>query len=305
VRDDFWASLPPLVVVTGKGGVGKTVVSCALARAAVGAGLRVLLLELDARESLHRFLGCSPSGGGVIRVAPGLAAENVRPRAVVDRLIGERVRPAWVARRLIKSVIYEQFVQGAPGLREVAALGYAIRATGRGPLAAPGLGRAGPGAAGEAGGHDLVLLDAPATGHGVSLLLAPRLLSEAIGGGPIAALATEVAAVVGDPAACGLWAVSTAEGMALRETLELDAALRGGLGRGLDLLAVNRLLPDAGAEPAGVEEWEAVWRRRAAGERDRLAKLAGAWRGPLLRLPLSGHEGPAAVAELAAALREA
>jgi anion-transporting ArsA/GET3 family ATPase len=304
VRTGFWESLPPLVIVTGKGGVGKTMVSCALARAAVGAGLRVLLLELDARESLHRFMGCSPSGGGVIDVAPGLRAENVRPRAVVDRLIEERVRPAWVARRMMRSVIYEQFVQGAPGLREVSALGYAIRAADRGKLR-----RAGRVVGAE---YDLVLLDAPATGHGVSLLLAPKLLAEAIGGGPIAALAREVSESIGDPGASALWAVSTAEGMALRETLELDEALRGGLDRGLDLLAVNRLIPTAApegdpgskakAEPASGEAWEAIWQERAAAQRRQLAGLAESWKGPLIELPLSGHEGPEAVAELAGAL---
>ena len=92
MRTGFWESLPPLVVVTGKGGVGKTMVSCALARAAVKAGLRVLLLELDARESLHRFLGCSPSGGGVIDVAPDRLlwgtdwphGNNFEPRRIPD-----------------------------------------------------------------------------------------------------------------------------------------------------------------------------------------------------------------------------
>ena len=304
MKISFGDGLPPLVVVTGKGGVGKTIVSCALARAAAESGLRVLLLELDARESLHRFLGCAPSGGVRVDVGGGLWVENVRPRAVVDRLIEERVRPAWVARRLMRSVIYEHFVQGAPGLREVSALGYAIRAADPNKLRRAGSAR-GP-------KYDLVLLDAPATGHGVSLLLAPKLLAEAIGGGPIAALAREVAEAVGDPSASALWAVSTAEGMALRETLELDAALRDGLGRGLDLLAVNRLIPTAAAQagPAAAaagsdRAWEAIWRERAAAQRQQLAGLADLWTGPLVRLPLSGHEGPAAVAELAGALGDA
>lgn len=304
MRTGFWESLPPLVIVTGKGGVGKTMVSCALARGAVEAGLRVLLLELDARESLHRFLGCSPSGGGVIDVAPGLRAENVRPREVVDRLIEERVRPSWVARRMMRSVIYEEFVQGAPGLREVSALGYAIRAAGRGK---PRRARSALGAE-----YDLVLLDAPATGHGVSLLLAPKLLAEAIGGGPIATLAREVAETIGNPQASALWGVATAEGMALRETLELDSALRGGLGRGLDFLVVNRLIPSVDLEsvgseprPASGEAWETLWEDRAAAQRRQLAGLAERWSGPLVHLPLSGHEGPEAVAELTGALGEA
>jgi anion-transporting ArsA/GET3 family ATPase len=275
--------LRPLVVVTGKGGVGKTLVSCALARSRAAAGQRVLLLELDARESLHRFLGCAPSGGRVVRVSANLDVQNLRPRDVVDRLIEQRVRPGWIARRVLASVIYEQFVQGAPGLREVAALGHAMRAA------------RDEGAASAR--YDLVLLDAPASGHGVSLLLAPALLSEAIGSGPVGELAAEVAAMVGDPRACGLWAVSTAEGMAVRETLELDAALGRSLGRGLDLLLLNQLLPGDGA-PTERPDWLAPWRRRAQAETARLNELTAVWRRPLVRLPLSAGEGPAARAEL-------
>jgi len=273
--------MPPLVIVTGKGGVGKTLVSCALARARADAGLRVLLLELDARESLHRFLDCAPSGGRIVSVTPTLDVQNIRPREVVDSLIEERVRPAWIARRVLASAIYEQFVQGAPGLREVAALGYALRAT--------------------RGAYDLVVLDAPATGHGVALLEAPRLLSQAIEAGPVAQLAREAAAMVEDPSACALWAVVTPEGMAIRETLELDEALTVGLGRHLDLLLLNGLLPphrETGSEPA----WLAAWYRRAEAQATHEAHLAAAWSGPLVRLPLSAGEGLEALAELQSAL---
>jgi anion-transporting ArsA/GET3 family ATPase len=278
-----WERLPPLVVVTGKGGVGKTIVSCALARARARAGGRVLLLELDARESLHRFLGCPPSGGEVVEVEANLEAQSLRPREVVDRLIEERVRPGWIARRVLASVIYEQFVQGAPGLREVAALGYAMRAargeSGRGP--AP----------------DLVVLDAPASGHGVALLQAPSLLAEAIRSGPVGELAADVAAMIENREACALWAVSTLEDMALRETMELDDSLTAALGRGLDLLAINRVLPLGGGIDAA-EPWQDFWTRRAELQRERAAALVASWTRPLVQLPLSGHEGSTAVAEL-------
>ena len=283
------ADLPPVVVVTGKGGVGKTLISCALARVQARGGTRVLLLELDARESLHRFLGCAPSGGAVVTVSDNLDVQNIRPRSVVDSLIEERVRPAWVARRVLASTIYEQFVQGAPGLREVAALGYARRAA-RGELH-------------DGTAYDLVVLDAPATGHGVALLEAPRLLSAAVGSGPVAALAREVAAMVGDSQACGLWAVTTAEGMAVRETLELDAALVGAIGRHLDLLLLNGLLPahkETGLEP----DWLRAWCRRVEVQAQQEAELAAAWGRPLVRLPLCGGEGPAALDEIEGAMAQ-
>ena len=278
---DLWTSVPSLVVVIGKGGVGKTLVSCALARAAAAAGRRVLLLELDARESLHRFLGCSPSGGAVISAGDRLWAQSVRPRAVVDTLIEHRVRPRWAARRLLASQIYEQFVAGAPGLREVAALGHAVE---------------------SGGSYDLVILDSPASGHGVALLAAPRLLAAAIGSGPLAELAGEVDAKVADPAASRLWAVSTVEAMALRETLELDVALESAIGRGLDQLVLNRLLPDEAVELAGEAAWQRLWRDRARAQRGHLERLGSRWQRPVVRLPLTAAEGQAATAELSALL---
>jgi Anion-transporting ATPase len=283
-----------LIVLGGKGGVGKTLVACALARAAVARGRRVLLLELDARESLHRFLGCAPSDGGVVAVAPGLDAQSLRPRDVVDRWIGDKVRPRFVARRVLRSVIYEQFVSGAPGLRQVAALGHAVDAL-------------------EGEAWDLVLLDAPATGHGASLLQAPRLLAEAIGGGPVAARARQVAAAIEDAAVTALWAVATAERMALREALDLDRRLRDGLGRGLDGLVLNMLLPADGEAAEKVDDRdvstavaaEAFWRRRVDVQAAHQAWLAREWPGEPLRLPLSRHDGMAAVTELTAVLRKA
>jgi Mrp family chromosome partitioning ATPase len=288
-----------LLVVTGKGGVGKTAVAASLGRLLAEAGRRVLVLEVDPRENVHQMLGVSPSGGAIVGAGPRLWVQNLKPGQVLAEVVRERLKLEMLSRRVLASPIYEQFSAGAPGLRELAILGHALRLLRRvGTPDAPRL--------------DLVVLDAPATGHGVRLLAAPLLVAEAIHGGPFGALAGELAAFVADPARCGIVVVTQAEEMPVEEALELREALSSQLGRRPELLVVNGLYPplDAGlARPETFEpQWAtpregellALWRhRRGLNERE-LARLAEWWEGPRVELPqLALARGP----ELTAALR--
>ncbi len=280
-----------LLVVTGKGGVGKTVLAAVLGRRTAAPGRRVLVLEIDPRENLHHMLGRSPSGGEVTAAGDGLWLQNLKPRQVVDRLVAERLRLEVVARRVLASPVYQQFTEGAPGLKEVAILGHALRLVeGEDPE----------------GGEpfDSVVLDAPATGHGVSLLTAPRLLSEVIRQGPIGEMAARLAGFVADPAQVGVVIVTSPEEMPVQEALELCRRLEAELGRGPELVVVNGVYPpypeDAGAPS---DEALALWRDRRRYQESEMARLAAAWRGPTVRLPkLPLDRGPELVAALAAAL---
>ncbi len=229
-----------LLVVTGKGGVGKTAVAASLGRLLAAAGRRVLVLEVDPRENVHQMLGVAPSGGAIVAAGPRLWVQNLKPGQVLDEIVRERLKVEMLARRVLASPIYEQFSAGAPGLKELAILGHALRL----------LRRAGPADAVNGGfgkeaapALDLVVLDAPATGHGVRLLMAPRLVSEVIGSGPFGALAGELAGFVADPARCGIVVVTQAEEMPVEEALELRQALADQLGRQPELLVVNGLFP--------------------------------------------------------------
>ncbi|HYL04661.1 MAG TPA: ArsA family ATPase [Thermoanaerobaculia bacterium] len=229
-----------LLVVTGKGGVGKTAVAASLGRLLAAAGRRVLVLEVDPRENVHQMLAVSPSGGAIVAAGPRLWVQNLKPGQVLDDIVRERLRVEMLARRVLASPIYEQFSASAPGLKELAILGHALRLLRRsGPPDAPDL--------------DVVVLDAPATGHGVRLLAAPRLVSEVIRNGPFAALAGELAAFVADPERCGIVVVTQAEEMPVEEALELRAALASQLGREPELLIVNGLFPPL---PGGLERPE-------------------------------------------------
>jgi anion-transporting ArsA/GET3 family ATPase len=301
-----------LLVVTGKGGVGKTAVAAALGRL-LAASRRALVLEVDPRENLHHMLGVPPSGGEVTRAAgsasdsAGLWLQNLKPREVVDRLVAERLRVGPLVRRVLASPVYQQFAEGAPGLKEVAVLGHALRLVEgreRGSWGGP---------------FEIVVLDAPASGHGVSLLTAPRLLAEVIESGPVGTLGRELAAFVADAERCGVVVVTTPEEMPVQEAIELAATLDERFGRRPDLLVVNGVYPPfpAEGEAAGGAAGEAekaaatdrdasplsLWRDRRRLQEGEIARLDAEWAGPRVELPkLPVDPGPELPATLARCL---
>jgi len=280
-----------LIVVTGKGGVGKTALSAALGLLLSDLGRRTLLLEVGPRETLHHWLGADPSGGEIATVRRGLHLRHLTPRREMDALVREHLRVGPLVRRVLASPVYAHFVDGAPGLKELAVLGHALRLV------------AGPRIRG-APQVDSVVLDAPATGHGVSLLAAPSLARSVVPHGPFGRLAGRLAALVGDASRCAIVVVTLAEEMPSHEALALQGSLRRQLGRSADLLVVNGLypeVPEGGAaaclrDPA-LRHWPT---RRAVNERE-LATLRERWDGDRIELPLLPLDrGP----QLAAALRD-
>jgi hypothetical protein len=193
--------------------------------------------------------------------------------AVVESLVREKVKLAPLARLVLGSVVFQQFAQGAPGLKEMAVLGYALR-TVRGEYRHKA---------------DVVVLDAPATGHGASLLAAPLVLADAVGDGQLGKMARDLAAFIADPSRCGVVLATLAEEMPVQETIELMALLRQRMGRPPEVLIANALYPPFSAATAraglGSDTAELWCRRREVNERE-LRRLGEAWSGPLWELPL-------------------
>ncbi len=276
-----------LIVVTGKGGVGKTVVTAALGRGLAAAGRRVLLLESDPRENLHHLFDRPPSGGDVVTIDRRLALRNARPRAIVDAAVTRTLRLKALSRRVLASPIYEHFVEGAPGIKEMMLLGHALQVT-----------------EGEADHRaDVVVLDAPASGHGLSLLAAPGLVADAIAGGPLGKTAARVADLVADADRCAVVVVTLAEEMPVQETIETIEAMRSRLGRGPELVVVNGIYPEVPRGVRGDAAALALWRTRRRINDGERARLAEAWVGPTAVLPLLAQPfGPPLLAALADAL---
>jgi len=285
-----------LIVVTGKGGVGKTTIAAAIGRLLASRGRRTLLLEVDPRESLHQLLGTEPSGGQVIKAGARLSSQNLQARSVVDGLVREKLPIAALAKKVIASSVFQHFAEGAPGLKEMAVLGYALRTV--------------------EGHHrhkaDVVVLDAPATGHSATMLAAPLLLSDAIAGGQLGEMAKELAAFIADPDRCGVVLTALAEEMPVQEALELIALLREKIGRPPEVVVANALYPSfPSGTPAGrTSDGNAaaildLWRQRRAVNERELKRLRAGWKGPMAEIPLLPLDrGPDLLAGVESALAE-
>jgi anion-transporting ArsA/GET3 family ATPase len=262
-----------LVVVTGKGGVGKTTLSAVLGKRLAARGRRVFLFEVDPRENLHQLLEVPPSGGELIKVEPRLYLQHMNPREALDDVVREKLKVKALVKKVLSSPIHHQFTEGAPGLKETAVFGRAFRLLGGyTPRGVPT--------------PDVVILDAPASGHGLSWLTAPQLISEVIRSGPVGHMAAEITAFTRDTDRFGIVAVTIAEEMPVQECLELLEGLDAQMDRRPEGVVVNALYPPSTEQADRGDEADELWRhRRAVNERE-LERLAAAWSGPMVELPL-------------------
>lgn len=282
-----------LIILTGKGGVGKSTLSAVLGRLLADAGRRVLLLEVDPRENLHQLLDVPPSDGAIVRVSPKLWIQHLAPRAILDDLVREKLKVGMVVKKVLESPTHQHFTEAAPGLKEAAVFGRALRLlSGHGPRGAPR--------------PDVVVLDAPASGHGLSWLTAAQLVSDVISSGPIGRMAQEVATFVEDLERCGFVVVTTGEEMPVQETLELLATMDARLGRTAELIIANALYPPCRhrESESGDDLLLDLWAHRRAINEAEVGRLRESWDGPIVELPLLPLDpGPALVGRLGSYLR--
>jgi anion-transporting ArsA/GET3 family ATPase len=262
-----------LLVVTGKGGVGKSTVSAALGARLANRGRKVLLIEIDPRENLHQLLDTPPSGGDIVEAASNLWLQHLDPRELLDDLVREKLKVGALVRKVLSSPIHLHFTEGAPGLKQTAVFGRALRMVeGHGPK--------------ELRQPDVVILDAPASGHGIAWMAAPQLVSEVISSGPIGSMAAEIAAFLADRQRFGSIVVTTAEEMPVQEAIELLQAMATRLDRRPELVVVNAVYPPAPKPRAKDDQATRLWFRRRQVNEVELAHLQSNWDGPMAEIPL-------------------
>ena len=229
-----------LLVIAGKGGVGRTTIASAIGLLAADRGLRTLVVEVSRQDRLPELFGLAAQGPGVeTELREGLWSLSIDPdRALLEWLqaLGGRVS----GRLLASSNTFQYFTAAAPGAKELVSMVKIWELTQSKRWH------------GRAVGYDLVVLDAPATGHALGMLQSPRTFGAIARVGPIAAQAQHVQALLADPLRCGYLAVAQGTEMAVTETVELDAGLRRELDRRLHAVIVNAVLPQrfTGAELA-------------------------------------------------------
>jgi anion-transporting ArsA/GET3 family ATPase len=215
-----------VVVVAGKGGVGKTTVTAALAVLAARAGLRVLIVEVEGKSGLAAAFGVPDLTYEEIDLAPGVRGRTLTPdEALVDWLEGNGF--GRIARRLGTTGILDVIATAVPGMKDILVLGKVKSIEVRREF-------------------DLVIVDAPAAGHAVSFLTSPLGLLDAVAVGPIRQQATDVVAMLSDPTRCQVLLVTAPEETPVREAAETAFALEDRVGVALMPIVVNGLYPEVG-----------------------------------------------------------
>jgi len=230
-----------LVFVTGKGGTGKTTVAAALALGLAERGQRVLLAELGRDAQAPRMLAARPPAVGPrpVRLLDGLDAIRIDPfAALAEYLELQGFAGSLLARGLRQRGLHDLLV-GTPGWRELITLGKLWYMSGGDVPEDP-----------SRRDYDRIVVDAPATGHGLTLLDVPRVVHAAVRSGPLAHNAAKVEAMLLDPRQTVLLPVCWPEALPVHETVELVDRIEQSVGIHVDRVVVNGV-----ATPSPVDPW--------------------------------------------------
>ena len=304
-----------VLIVAGKGGVGKTTVTATVARMAALAGLTTLIVEVEGKSGISSVFGRPESlSYEEVVLAPGGGPEgaaDVRARtltpddALLEYLEDHGMRR--VSKRLLSSGAIDVVATAAPGIKDILVLGKVKQLE-------------------RSNDADLIVLDAPAAGHAVTFLTSASGLLDAIRVGPIRAQAQDVIDLLSDPARCQVLLVTLPEETPVNEVVETAYKLEDRVGVSLAPVVVNGVYPtlegldvdpEAAAKDAGVflrpgeaeslRAAAAFRQERAALQAEQLKRLATALPLPQLELPFlfTTDLGPAEIDVLAAAFADA
>lgn len=236
-RADAWyvpAHMAPFdrrfLVVVGKGGVGRSSVSAALALALARRGKRVLVAMCNVRERLSYLLEVDPIGSQIRAVLPGIDAVNMEPSAALEEYGMMILKVRALYRLVFENRLVSGFLRATPGIDAWAMLGKAqYHAFETRPDGMPR--------------YDTVIVDAPATGHGLDLLRVPRVILDVVPPGLLRREAERAWGMFTDPSRAGVVLVAIPEELPTNETVELYDTLRVELRLPVAGLVVNQVLP--------------------------------------------------------------
>jgi anion-transporting ArsA/GET3 family ATPase len=278
-----------LVFVTGKGGVGKSTISIALGIAAAARGKRTIVCEIGGQETASRVFRRAEIGFHEVEVADNLWAISVDPDQSLREYLLLQLKVRAMRDMLVRSRIFNYLAAATPGLKELVTIGKIWE------LAQPDR------RVKKAQDYDLVIVDAPATGHGIGFLQTPRTFAGIARVGPIHSQAQELDRFITDHESTGVAIVSLPEEMPVNETASLEESLTDDIGMAVDRVYMNALYPerfskgDASELERALDDADGPAKaavraalsefRRSRSQREQLQRLKKAVSSPVKTLP--------------------
>jgi anion-transporting ArsA/GET3 family ATPase len=278
-----------LVVVTGKGGVGKTTVAIALGLRAAAEGKRTIVCEVSAQEHASRIFNRAEVGFHEVEMEENLWAISIDPDESMREYVLLQLKVRAMRDILFRSRIFSYLAAATPGLKELVTIGKIWELAQLDRKVKSGR------------KYDLVVVDAPSTGQGVGFLQTPRTFASIARVGPIHTQARQLEAFITNPALTGAAIVSLPEEMPVNESAALEEELRAEVGVAVDRIYMNGLYPgrfsaaEAKRLAAVAEGPEGTVRaaartavsehRRALTQRAQLARLRRRVQAPVKTLP--------------------
>ncbi len=232
-----------LVFVLGKGGVGKTTLAAALGQAGRQLKRDVLLIEIGESGGLGTFFDHPYLPESPVELEPGLWAVRLNPQTILKEYIYTQIGLSFLTKAITHSKLFEHLGQATPGLKEVITLGQIWRFETGHDVRSPT-------------SFNFIVVDAPATGHGLSLLSAIQRLADMVRIGPIHKQAVDVLSLLRDPAKTALVTATLPEELPANETIELQRIARDELKMQIAATVINAThsQPFTGEECAQIKD---------------------------------------------------
>ncbi|MDB4955972.1 MAG: Anion-transporting ATPase [Myxococcales bacterium] len=218
-----------LILVVGKGGVGRSTVAAAIAGQCAARGRKTLLFETNANDRFGAYYDRPAVGPKVTELAPNLSAVNTNPATALEEYGLMILRWKSVYEMVFENRVTKAFLRAIPGLDDYALLGKAWYHTTEEKRGKPV--------------WDTVIFDLPASGHSVSMLKIPWVIIDTVPEGPLTRDARTIKDLLCDPARTAAVLVTLAEEMPVNEAVELEGKLSG-LGIVPQQIVCNQIYPD-------------------------------------------------------------